>query len=90
MRVIWSARAITDLLTIRSYIRQNNPDAAQRIALEIRTAALSLPRFPYRGIARPDGTRELIASRYPYILQYDVSESAIEILAIWHGAQNRG
>jgi hypothetical protein len=32
MRVIWSARAITDLLTIRSYIRQNNPDAAQRIA----------------------------------------------------------
>ena len=43
---------------------------------------------PYSGrIGRVDGTREAVVPRTAYILVYRVSEQAIEILGIWHGAR---
>jgi plasmid stabilization system protein ParE len=45
---------------------------------------------PYRSRAgREEGTRELILPRLPYIVVYRVKEIDIEILHIYHGAQNR-
>ena len=36
-----------------------------------------------------EGTRELAFSPLPYIALYRVTDSTIEILHIWHGAQSR-
>ena len=37
-----------------------------------------------------DGTRELVIPKSPYIIAYRVLESnAVQILRIWHGAQDR-
>jgi plasmid stabilization system protein ParE len=38
---------------------------------------------------REEGTRELVLSRLAYIVAYRIKEQAIEILHIYHGAQNR-
>ena len=49
-----------------------------------------LATFPHRGQAgRAAGTRELVLAPLPYIAVYRVSESTVEILSIWHGAQDR-
>jgi toxin ParE1/3/4 len=49
-----------------------------------------LHAFPRRGrVGREEGTRELVLSLLPYIVVYRVRESAVEILQIWHAAQDR-
>ncbi|HYZ61573.1 MAG TPA: type II toxin-antitoxin system RelE/ParE family toxin [Acetobacteraceae bacterium] len=45
--------------------------------------------FPRRGRPAKDGSRELLAVR-PYIIVYDVdAKGNVEILRIWHAAQDR-
>jgi len=50
----------------------------------------SLINSPHRGRkGKQAGTRELGFSPLPYIAVYRVKESPVEILHIWHDAQNR-
>jgi toxin ParE1/3/4 len=50
----------------------------------------SLRNSPSRGrVGREEGTRELVFHRLPYIVLYRVKEQAIEVLRIYHGAQDR-
>ena len=89
MSVIFTRRALRDLASIRAYIADDNPFAASRMAIEIVAACDRLEHFPERG--RPGlrrGTREL-TTVWPYVIVYRVTGSNVEILAIWHGAQNR-
>jgi plasmid stabilization system protein ParE len=45
----------------------------------------------HRGRAgREEGTRELLFPPLPYVAVYRVKEESIEILRIYHGAQERG
>jgi len=49
-----------------------------------------LVTFPHRGrMGREEDTRELVLSPLPYIVVYRVKDSAVEILHIYHGAQDR-
>jgi toxin ParE1/3/4 len=86
--VRWTAPAADDLENITRYISRDNPDAARRAARNLYDAAMSLDRLPDRGrLGRIAGTRELI--RAPYIIVYRVTADAVEILRVYHGAQNR-
>lgn len=87
MEVRWTALAAQDLKNIASYIRQHNPNAARRIAKALYEAAMSLDTFPNRGRpGRIAGTRELAYA--PYVIVYRVRPEAVEILRIYHSAQN--
>ncbi|MGA3083002.1 MAG: type II toxin-antitoxin system RelE/ParE family toxin, partial [Terracidiphilus sp.] len=45
-------------------------------------------QMPYSGrIGRVNGTREAVVPRTSYIVVYQVSAQAVEILGIWHGAR---
>jgi toxin ParE1/3/4 len=49
-----------------------------------------IPSFPFigrRGIV--EGTREWIVRGLPYIIVYRISDHAVVIVAIYHGAQSR-
>lgn len=88
MRIRWTADAAEDLAHHVAHIREQNPVAALRIARTVVKAIASLSALPRRG--RPgevEGTRELVLSPLPYIAVYRVRESTIEVLHIWHGAQ---
>ena len=90
MRIRWTAPAAQDLENIFNYLLETNPTRARSTVLEVRNSIRSLKQFPYRGRpGRKDGTRELPHAWLPYILTYRVKEEAIEILHIWHGAQDR-
>jgi len=89
MSVRFTRRAINDLARIREYIANDNPMAASRMAVELVAACDRLELFPERG--KPglrQGTRELSAV-WPYVIVYRISGVDIDILAIWHGAQDR-
>lgn len=89
MKIVWTDQAMLDVERIASYIAQENPAAARRMARELLIAGDSLAVFPRRGRrGRVLGTRELAAVS-PYVIIYSVGADAVDILRVWHGAQDR-
>ena len=87
--VYWTPRALLDLAQHTRYVANFNPRAAIILAQELRTAGKNLQSFPHRG--RPGlvkNTRELTAV-WPYVIVYRVVGQTVEIVRIWHGAQER-
>ena len=77
------------LLAIADYLAQDDFDEAERIVRAIVEAVYSLQNLPNRG--RPGhrrGTRELALTPLPYVVVYSVKDDAVEILHIYHGAQD--
>jgi toxin ParE1/3/4 len=69
------------------HIRQDNPGAARNAGQAVIERIEQLGTYP--GLGRPGevpGTRELVSP--PYVVVYRSTEEAIEILYIWHGAQD--
>ena len=89
MRVRWTATAADDLAHIVEYIRKDNPAAARRVAQTIFQAIAGLRTFPNRGrIGLAENTRELIFSRWPYIVVYEIIGDQVQVLRIRHAAQD--
>ena len=83
----WTTEASDQLEAAVKHIRQDNPTAARDVARAITERIEQLATFPALG--RPGevaGTREVIAE--PYVVVYRPTEEIIEILYIWHGAQD--
>jgi toxin ParE1/3/4 len=87
-QVRWTSPAARDLKEIVQYIGRDSSEAARSVAKTLFDAANSLDLMPHRGRpGRISGTRELIVPGLPYTIVYRVSESAVHILRIVHGAR---
>lgn len=85
MALRWHRQALEDLRGIYDYIARNSPAAARRVVATIREQADILREYP--AIGRPgrlEGTRELVVSRYPYIIAYREKGAGVEILLVVH------
>lgn len=88
MKVRWRRNAQLDLVEIDTHIRQENPQAANRIISAIRQETLRLTSTPLAGRpGRVENTRELVMTKLPFIVAYQVTPSAVEILAVIHTAR---
>lgn len=88
MTVVWSRRAIDNLVALRDYIEEDSPDSARSIARQILDAAELLTTQPHIGRpGRITGTRELVVAGTPYIIPYRVRGDRLELLAVLHGRQ---
>lgn len=88
MQVKWLRRALENLNDEAEYIAKDSPRMAGEFVLHIRASARSLAQHP--NIGRPGripGTRELVVTRFPYILPYRVRGGALEILRVFHMAR---
>jgi addiction module RelE/StbE family toxin len=88
VQIGFATEALADIARIHAFLSEFNPRAADRIAAKLINQARALKVFPRRGRLHKDGYRELVAV-YPYVMAYDVSDTRVEILRIWHGAQHR-
>ncbi len=89
MQVRWTTPAAKDLEEITLYILRDNESAALAVAKTLFDAANSLDLLPSRGRAgKIVGTRELVVPGLPYIIVYQVTPTAVQILHIYHGARN--
>lgn len=88
MRLIrWTTEASDHLEAAVTHIQQDNPAAARTVAQTVIDRIEELAAFP--GLGRPGevkGTCELVSS--PYVVVYRYTEEIVEILHIWHGAQD--
>lgn len=84
----WSQQARRDLVSLRGWLTERNPTAAQAHARRIAEAARRLAEFP--GLGRPGrlpNTRELVIPQTPYVLPYSVRDGRVLILAVLHHSQ---
>jgi toxin ParE1/3/4 len=90
MSVRFSPSAQTDIQVIHNYIARDNPVMAGRVVAAIEQATDRLALFPHSGrMGAVGGTRELVIPRLPYIAVYIVAEDAVDIIAVFHAAQDR-
>jgi len=92
LQVKWAPTARHDLQAIYGFIRQDNPEAAKRVAVAIRAAANNLSIFALKGREGEDGTREWpVPGLRRYLLIYELDEFAdqVSILRVWHQSQDR-
>jgi|HubBroStandDraft_6_1064221.scaffolds.fasta_scaffold5063180_1 toxin ParE1/3/4 len=89
MRVVWSARAVSDLQSISNYIEEaTGLQSANRISRNVYKAAQSLKSLPGRGrLGRIPDTRELLVSNLPYRIIYRLFDERVLILNIVHAKQ---
>lgn len=89
MEVRWLRRALADLDAIAEYVAHDNPVAARSLVARVRDMTEQLANYPYLGRAseRAD-VRELVVHDH-YLVSYRVRPNRIEILQVWHTAQNR-
>jgi toxin ParE1/3/4 len=89
MRIRWTILAADDLESIKNYLQKHFPQFAEPTVRTIYLRVRSLKTTPYRG--RPghrSGTRELPLTPLPYVVVYSVKADAVQILHIYHGAQD--
>jgi toxin ParE1/3/4 len=90
MRIRWTPAAAADLQHISDYLGQRHPSYRQTTVRKLYAAIESLKRRPSRGrVGREEGTRELVFHPLPYIALYRVKEQTVEVLRIYHSAQDR-
>ncbi len=87
MQIRWTAEAVQDTASLRSYIEKDKPNAARRTMHKIFSAAKTLALHPNIGRhGRAPNTREFIVAGTPYIIPYRVQKGTLEILSVLHGA----
>lgn len=88
MKLTWSAFALSDRDAIFTFIEAENPSSAILVDERIVAAAHRLIDFPESGrVGRIAGTRELVINGTPYVVAYAVTQSAVRILRVLHGAR---
>jgi plasmid stabilization system protein ParE len=91
-KVWWSETALDDFINQVTYIAQDNPQAARKVAARIQDAADGLGQQAIGRPGRVAGTYERVLSDVPYIIAYSLSSSAsheelVAILRIIHTSQ---
>ena len=84
-KIVFTISAQNDLENIKKYIYYNNFSAAQEVVKYILSSIEKLKENPSLGRAgRVLRTRELIISKYPYIIPYQVRDNNIYVLRVLH------
>ena len=91
MRIRWTPAAAADLEHISNYLKDRHPRYRQPTMRKLYEAIRSLKQSPHRGrVGREEGTRELLFPPLPYVAVYRVTEQSIEVLRVYHAAQEPG
>ncbi|HWX56096.1 MAG TPA: type II toxin-antitoxin system RelE/ParE family toxin [Verrucomicrobiae bacterium] len=90
MRIRWTPAAAADLEHISNYLKDHHPRYWQPTMRKLYETLRSLKESPHRGRpGREEGTREILFPPMPYVAVYRVQEQDIEVLRIYHAAQDR-
>jgi plasmid stabilization system protein ParE len=87
MRVVWTEKALDGIARAYDYLYDFNPQAAMRVAENIREVGNGLVNFPHRGRMVPRTTMREVMSSYPYIIRYRIVGDEIVILRVRHMAR---
>lgn len=89
-QLCWRWKALEDLRAFHDWLATQEGAKPKETIARIRKAAESMARLG--DIGRPsleDGVRELSVRNAPYVIVYRVVGETIDILAVYHTAQDR-
>lgn len=85
MHVKWLNSAKLALDNEIIFLAQEDVDLAKKVYSHIREQVATLQNFPEMGRSgRIWGTRELVISRYSYIVPYRIKNNIVEVLTVFH------
>jgi len=92
MIISYTPESIGDLVRLRKFIADKNPDAAQQISRALQKGIKQLKTFPNIGVEvdeapNPEVVRDLILGNY--IVRYLLASNELHILRIWHHKEER-
>lgn len=88
MQVKWLRRALENMDAAYDYLVAVNPVAALGFADEVTKALEQLQAFPSSGRpGRVPGTRELVLTKYSFIIPYRVMGNELQILRVFSTQQ---
>ena len=89
MKLYFTATASRHLIRLREFIAKKNPVAARKYSQQLIKQIKSLLKQPQLGtpITEEPTVRQLVAR--DYIVRYQVIESQLIVLKIWHGKEKR-
>lgn len=89
-RFVLTPAARADLEEIDDFIREDNPDAAQRVLRELRDSMGKLARMPEMGHFRKDLCEEPLRfwSVYSYLIIYRAEARPLQVLRVLHSARD--
>jgi len=89
VRLRYTLPALADLSAALDYIAIQSPQGARRVQACIKAITDLLPLHPYIGRRTNDpAIRRAVATPYPYLIFYEVTDSEVIIHAIRHGARD--
>jgi len=98
LKLVFTQLAVEDLVRLRRFIAEHNPDSATRAANRIKSSAKLLSDQPLIGrpVTAPTGEERkdirdflLTFGSGGYILRYQVLKKQIRVLRIWHTREDR-
>lgn len=86
MEIRFTELAAEDLQSIKEYIYENNKKAAKEVVANIIESieTIIVPNPSAGRAGRVLRTRELVITKYPYIVPYQVRDNVIYILRVLH------
>ena len=88
MRIVWSSQAREDLLSLFSYVVEDNLQAAKKLREIILSKVELLAETPHIGRpGRVPETKELIVDKTPYIIPYRCKDDRLEIVRVYHSSR---
>jgi plasmid stabilization system protein ParE len=90
MKLMFSKAAVEDLVRLRRFIAEHNPEAAGRVSKQLLGGIQKLLYAPQIGrlaVSLPGEIREFTFGKY--LVRYAVTQNQISILRIWHGKEDR-
>ncbi len=87
--IVWLAEASEEKDDILNYIAERNVLAALGIDAHIKQQVGQLVEFPFLGRkGRIPDSLELVISRTPYLVAYQIHDTQIQILHVFHERRN--
>ena len=87
-RIEWSAEASRDFEEAMEYVAFDSEPASRLVATRILTAVERLGDLPTGLPGRVKGTYEKLVQKTPYIIAYSLTDHALNIVRIIHGARD--
>jgi len=90
MRIRWTPAAAADLQSISEYLKEHHPRYRDPTMRKLYETIRELKQWPARGRpGREVGTREILFPPTPYVAVYRVKDQTIEVVRIYHAAQEQ-
>lgn len=91
MRLKWTSKALDDLTRLYDFLAAINKPAAARAVQSLTNTPTRLLEQPYIGEKleefEPREVRRILVGRYE--MRYEIQDSAIYILRLWHTREDR-